>query len=267
MTIVQSAKEQAKRLSNRLPPPVTDVVRRIVQPGRYVLTNSSPTFNADGLITVHNTDFIDDPRFSAAYRAGEATNSWAGLSVEYRAYIACWAADQVLHIDGDFVECGVNRGGLARTVCEYVDMANSDRRFFLLDTFNGVAEEYLSDDERNLGFTKSMDGYYDECYDEVVATFAEFPNVEIVRGPVPDTLPQVTADKIAYLSIDMNCVGPEIAAAEHFWERLSSGGIILLDDYAWDKHLMQKHAFDGFASERGVQVLTLPTGQGLILKP
>ena len=46
-----------------------------------------------------------------------------------------------------------------------------------------------------------------------------------------------------------------------------SGAAIVLDDYGWFKHIEQKRAFDDFASRRGVQVLSLPTGQGLILKP
>jgi hypothetical protein len=65
----------------------------------------------------------------------------------------------------------------------------------------------------------------------------------------------------------MNCVIPEIKAAEYFWDRMMSGGMILLDDYGWHGFEEQKKGFDKFAMERGVQVLTLPTGQGLIIKP
>lgn len=46
-----------------------------------------------------------------------------------------------------------------------------------------------------------------------------------------------------------------------------SGAIVVLDDYGWSGHEEQKHAFDSFARSRGVEVLSLPTGQGLILKP
>ena len=260
-------RKHLKSLAERAPTPVRGAIRRVLQPGRYVFVSGEPTYNADGLITVHNADFVNDPRFNAAYEAGAATGSWAGLHIEWRTYIACWAADQVKHIEGDFVECGVNRGGLSRAVCEYVDMATSGRSFYLLDTFNGVAEEYLTDAEKRLGFNQSMNGYYDECFDDVVQTFASFPNVKIVRGPVPETLSQVTTDKVAYLSIDMNCVEPEIAAAEYFWDRIPSGGIVVLDDYAFVRHSLQKAAFDKFATRHDVQVLSLPTGQGLIFRP
>jgi hypothetical protein len=65
----------------------------------------------------------------------------------------------------------------------------------------------------------------------------------------------------------MNNTAPEIAAAEYFWDRVTKGGIIVLDDYGWRKHIHQKIAFDRFADEREVKVLSLPTGQGLIFKP
>jgi hypothetical protein len=41
---------------------------------------------------------------------------------------------------------------------------------------------------------------------------------------------------------------------------------MILDDYGFSAHRPQKAAFDDFAAARGTQVLSLPTGQGLIFK-
>ncbi|TMQ64866.1 MAG: hypothetical protein E6K78_08665 [Candidatus Eisenbacteria bacterium] len=65
----------------------------------------------------------------------------------------------------------------------------------------------------------------------------------------------------------MNAVLPEVAALEFFWDRLVKGGIIVLDDYGYPGCLEQKEAHDHFAASKGVKVLSLPTCQGLILKP
>ena len=222
------------------------------------------TYNQDGLASKHNCDFIRDDRFSKAYAAGKDTGSWGTSEVHWRAYVACWAAQRGMALEGDFVECGVNKGGLASTVLHYTGLDKTTRKFYLLDTYNGLVERYLTEEE------KRRDVYaqgYEECYEAVKRTFSGYQNVVIVKGAVPETLHEVTASKIAFLSIDMNCVEPEIAAAEHFWERLSSGAVIVLDDYGWSGHILQKEAFDRFAEERGVQVLSLPTGQGLIFKP
>jgi hypothetical protein len=62
-------------------------------------------------------------------------------------------------------------------------------------------------------------------------------------------------------------LSPKIAAAEYFWSRIVSGGVIILDDYGFPHHINQKLAFDQFAKERNVQILCLPTGQGIIFKP
>lgn len=69
------------------------------------------------------------------------------------------------------------------------------------------------------------------------------------------------------ISIDMNCAEPEVAALNFFWEKLVPGALVLLDDYAFSKSYRQhKQAFDSLAEELNFNILSLPTGQGLIVK-
>jgi hypothetical protein len=89
----------------------------------------------------------------------------------------------------------------------------------------------------------------------------------VVRGEVPEVLPEVAAERVCYLSIDLNSVAPSIAAAEHFWPRMSRGAAMVLDDYGFPQFSDQKPAFDSFAVGIGVPILSLPTGQGLLIKP
>lgn len=230
----------------------------------YMLYRARGGFLQDGLLTVHNSDFRRDPKFREAYSLGKATGSWGRQDVEWRAYICCWAAWSVRNKRGDFVECGVNRGGLSRAVMHYTDFAELNKRFWLLDTYEGLVEHLISADERRLGI---LPGGYTPCYQQITEMFGSVPGIKIIKGVIPDTLSQVTADEICYLSIDMNNTAPEIAAAEYFWDKLVDGGIIILDDYGWTKQINQKLAFDKFADRRDVKVLGLPTGQGLIIKP
>jgi hypothetical protein len=246
-----------------LPRSVIDWVRRRRQ---CELVPGPLTYNQDGLATCHNCDFRSNPLFAESYRLGKSTGSWGNNDPDWRAYVACWAAHKAVGLEGDFVECGVNRGGLARTVIHFVGFDALPKTFYLLDTFCGLVDDYLTAEERRVGVA-AME--YSECYDAVRQTFQQFPNVQLVRGPVPDTLCQVRAEKVSFLSIDMNCVAPEIAAAEFFWDKLVSGAVMLLDDYGSGstRHIAQKHGFDAFAAKHGVLVLPLPTGQGLIVKP
>ena len=110
-------------------------------------------------------------------------------------------------------------------------------------------------------------GFYVSGPERALANFAQWRNARVVVGPIPDTLVQVTAARVAYLHIDMNHAPPEIAAIEHFWPRLVPGGIVLLDDYAYLGFEAQKQEMDDFAQRVGVAICSLPTGQGLLLRP
>jgi O-methyltransferase len=231
----------------------------VLGPGRHV------AYCGDGMATLHNSDFMESPRFSRAYNLGKSTGSWGRSDIQWRAYVAFWAAERAMGVPGDFVECGVNRGGLARGVIDYVEFERATARtFFLLDTFAGIDESMMSPSELSRG---SQRFGYSDCLDDVRATFGSYANVEIVPGSIPMTLPSVQTDCVAFLSIDMNCVAPEIAAAEHFWPKLTPGGVMLLDDYGWRGHDEQKQAFDEFSEAKGVRLLRLPTGQALLFKP
>ena len=232
---------------------------------RYALTSGPVTYCQDGLATVVESAFMEDERFLEAYQHGKETGSW-GREVHWRMHTACWAANHARDLNGDFVECGVYKGGSALTVIEYIDFLSTEKTFWLLDTFEGVSMEMLTEEENRIGIGSTYNHQYENCEQQVREQFRAYPNVEIIKGPVPETLAQVTADEVSYLHIDMNNATPEIAAAEYFWDRLVQGGIMLLDDYAWCTHPIQKREFDKFADRVGVEILSMPTGQGMLIK-
>ena len=222
------------------------------------------TYAGDGFATLHRAPFLTDPRFRRAYAHAKAIGAWHGADIEWRAYTVCWAAQKARGLDGDFVECGVDRGGFSRAAMDYVRFETlAPRRFFLIDTYAGIPEETLvGDPNRDL-----LASRYEESYEHVLRTFAEFPNAVVVRGTVPGILPEVASEKVCYLCIDLNTVDASIAAVEYFWDRLVSGAPVVLDDYGQTFFAGMGDAFDDFARARGVEILSLPTGQGLLFKP
>lgn len=254
------SRKVARRL---LPRRLYGALRVLGDPDRFADIDFA-TYNQDRLLTQNNCDFIRDERFAAAYKLGEATDSWWNQPIHWRIHVMFWAATRALDIEGDFVECGVNRGGFSRSIMEYIGFKDLPKKYYLLDTFNGLVDELITNEEKQNGIRA---GHYAECFAEVQETFKDFPNVELIRGIVPDTLPLVGADKVCYLSLDMNCAQPEIEAAEFFWDKLSPGAAIILDDYGFTEYAVQKREFDAFANRKNVTILTIPTGQGLILKP
>jgi hypothetical protein len=231
---------------------------------RSIRMTRDATFNSDGMLTIHNADFAKTPAFSEAYDAGESTKSWLGQNVGWRMHVICWAAAMGLKRPGDFVECGVSRGGSALTVLKYTNLTSTDRKMFLLDTFQGPSPKYMTKSEQK---QLRHSAQYEDCLDQVRQTFAPFGStVQIIPGPVPETLGDVTSQQIAYLSIDMNNTLPEIAAIEFFWPKLVPGAPVVLDDYGWKGHHEQKEAFDSFAARANVPILSLPTGQAVLIK-
>ena len=237
----------------------------------YAIRKVAPfAYAQDGLISVHNHDFMADPDFRRAYdrgvKAGADDYHW-----HWRIHIGLWAAHAASKLEGDFVECGVNRGFLSSAIMEYVGWNSLNKRFYLLDTFAGIDERFVTTREREAGFlAKSKDdlerGFYVSGADGVTANFAQWKNVRIIQGAVPETLRQVDSERIAYLHLDMNCAPPEVAAAEYFWERLTVGGFVLMDDYAYYGYDEQHRALQDFAMSRGARICALPTGQGLLIK-
>jgi O-methyltransferase len=223
------------------------------------------TYDTDGLTTSNNADFIEEPRFKKAYEAALLTHPWDGFTLQWRVYIVCWFADMVKNLEGDFVECGVNTGAYARAVIEYINFDFLNKTFYLFDTFEGLADELVTEEERVAGIDYYMGNHYKDVYQQVLGTFIPF-KTQIIKGTVPESLTKFTGDKICFLSIDMNVVKPEIEAANYFWNRLVIGGVMILDDYGFPMHIHQKLAFDKFASEHSQQILCLPTGQGIIIK-
>lgn len=240
----------------------------------WVIKRVAPVAYAqDGLATVHSHAFLADPRFKAAYARGlAAIGTCDDYEWHWRIHVGLWAASLAAKLSGDFVECGVNKGFLSSAVMHYLDWNTLEKSFYLLDTFDGVDERLLNAKEIASGAREKnahnlRAGFYVGDIAEVTRNFAEWHNVHIVQGSVPESLPRAAPRQVAYLHIDMNCAAPEVAAIEFYWDRLVPGAVVLLDDFAYFGFEAQKAAMDAFARSKGVQICSLPTGQGLLFKP
>jgi Methyltransferase domain len=225
----------------------------------------------DGLFTVHSDHFRADTAFRAAYARGVQASHGVDPGFEWRAHVALWAARTGLRVEGDFVECGVNAGFVSSAIMKKLQWNTLGRRFYLIDTFSGpVLTQYSQEEVRKQRLSVARHaleaGAYVTDIDRIRANFAEWPNAIVVQGAVPEILERVEFGAVAFLHIDMNCALPERSALEFFWDRLSPGAVILLDDYAYYGHDCQRDAIDAAARVRGAEVLSLPTGQGMIVR-
>jgi len=214
-----------------------------------------------------------DPNFSKAYERGVLACG-QDYRWHWRVHVGLWAAYSASKLKGDFVECGVNRGFLSSAIMEYLNWDSLNKTFYLMDTFSGIDERYVSVEELAEGILERNTGeFYTKTSEPVRDNFSQWENIQIIVGSIPETLNAVETDSIAYLHLDMNCAPPEVAAFNHFWERLVPGAFVLLDDYAYEdkeaykNNELQKIALDAAAAAKDLKFVSLPTGQGLLIKP
>ena len=239
--------------------------------GFRVVRVGAGIYDQDGLRSAHASTFLEDPAFARAYARGVAA-AGADYGWQWRVHVALWAASCASRLAGDFVECGVNRGFMASAIMSALDWDALDKTFWLMDTFSGLDPRFVSEAEKRAGRLESgarllQRGFYVAGVDSVQANFAEWHNVRVIVGAIPETLGEADPNTVAFLHLDMNCAPPEVAAAEHFWDRLTAGAFVLMDDYGYVGSEEQRRALDAFARRRDVPILALPTGQGLIIKP
>lgn len=148
-------------------------------------------------------------------------------------------------IPGDFVECGVWKGGSAQMMALVLrDAGVSDRVIWLYDTFAGMSEPSPKDgvSVRALWAEQERDGHNDWCFsplEEVqqVMTRAAYPaeHLRFVVGKVEETIPKQAPDTIALLRLDTDWYESTLHELNHLWPRLSPGGVLVIDDYGhWE---------------------------------
>ncbi len=217
----------------------------------------SSFFCSDNLITWNkNYSFLRD-EFLLGELQGD-TLSITEKSIVWRTYLLLYFARYASHARGDFLELGCHTGATAWQLLKKIDFVSLDKKYYLYDLF----EWKEGDCHQQLGGHKNQ-----RMHEDVLSRFSDYPFVNIVKGSVPDSFLQVFPDEIAFCHIDMNHPAPETGALKKVLPRLQKGGVIIFDDYGWWGYSAQKIGLDPIAAEHGLEIVELPTGQGLLLKP
>lgn len=212
-------------------------------------------FAGDNLLTFGKTlGFLDDPAFAQAFQKHAKTTEERGAI--WRLATLVWAARTALSVPGDFVECGCYKGVSARIIADVTGFGGLERRYYLYDLF-----------EHNAAMPHHhMPEHSETLVEQVRARFADMTNVVITQGRVPDSLSIAAPDTIALMHLDLNNAAAEIGALEVLFDRISPGGLLILDDFGWIYYRDQHRAEVEWMKARGHYILELPTGQGLVVK-
>lgn len=183
------------------------------------------------------------------------------------------------NIPGGIVECGVWRGGSMQAVARTLAESGAvDRDLYLFDTFEGMppptevdrrfdgrsAATMLAESKPNAAVWAAA------SIDDVRAGMDEvgYPaeRIHYVTGRVEETVPGEAPERIAILRLDTDWYESTRHELEHLYPRLSSGGVLIIDDYGWWQG--SRKAVDEFLEQTGERLLLLRLDRGRIaVKP
>ena len=175
-------------------------------------------------------------------------------------------------VPGDFVECGVWRGGSVMTMtATLLEQGNPSRKLWLYDTYSGMTSPTQADVASDSGVSAQVlldatpidDGNnvwcvasLDDVRANVLGTGYPAQHVEFVVGPVEETLLDTAPEAIALLRLDTDWYESTRASLEHLYPRLIPGGVCILDDYGhWQG---ARKAVDEYFASMGSSPLMMP---------
>ncbi|WP_028974917.1 TylF/MycF/NovP-related O-methyltransferase [Spirochaeta cellobiosiphila] len=143
------------------------------------------------------------------------------------------------NIPGDFVECGVFRGGssllAALTLLQHQD---TSRQLWMYDTFEGMTPPTSED---KIAFTgQSVSDRYKpdwwaagepQVRDLLYTSSYPKDKMKFIKGPVEETLLQSIPSQIGMLRLDTDWYQSTKIELELLYPRLVVGGILIIDDY------------------------------------
>jgi O-methyltransferase len=166
-----------------------------------------------------------------------------------RMYSLYCSVDYILSkgLDGDFVECGVWRGGSSMLIAKMLfNRKIFDRKIFLYDTYEGMSAPtdlditFSGEEAKNLLDT-NVDNKEESLWcladlNDVKKNLksTKFPesNLVYIKGKVEDTLPDnVPNGKIALLRLDTDWYESTKHELNILFPMLAENGVLIIDDY------------------------------------
>jgi len=176
------------------------------------------------------------------------------------------------NIPGDFVECGVWRGGSVMAMIAQLKNLNApERTIWLYDTFEGMTEPTSHDVDSVAGVSAAQlldstdvaDGNNVWCVASLEDVEANLSNTKypqerlvFVKGDVALTLSEKAPEKIALLRLDTDWYESTKAELEILYPKLVPGGVCILDDYGHWKGA--RKAVDEYFEQLGARPLLMP---------
>lgn len=157
-------------------------------------------------------------------------------------------------IEGDFAEVGVYMGRSA----EIIKQNAPNKRLHLFDTFTGLPDMVLPEDEKH--YLKPGDMAVD--FKAVKDYLKKYDNIFINRGIF--TGKEAKDNRFAFVHIDVDIYHSTKTVIEFFYQRMNKDGIMLIHDYPI--HSGVRRAIDEFLKDKQVNLVQSGSRQLIITK-
>jgi O-methyltransferase len=155
-------------------------------------------------------------------------------------------------IAGDFVECGVYRGGSAAILGHAMKRSTIARQLWLFDSFQGMPRPTEADGPSARALEGDFVGDEENAWRLLRKVGAPLDRVKVVPGWFHETFPSVAVPRVALLHIDADWYESVRLCLERFYDAVEPGGMVVLDDYFdWPGC---KAALDDFGRARGLRI-------------
>src|SRR5260370_17516074 len=149
-------------------------------------------------------------------------------------------------IPGDFVECGVWRGGSMMAAAHtLLSRGDTTRNLYLFDIYGGMtawtekdvvvdgatATELLQRAAKKEGETYWCIASLEDVTRNVLSTGYPKDKIFLIKGKVEETIPRHSPSRIALLRLDTDFYESTAHELLHLYPRLSENGVLIIDDY------------------------------------
>ena len=155
--------------------------------------------------------------------------------------IAHWELyKKILEVPGDIIEVGVFKGASLTRWGTFREISENSlsRKLIGFDAF-GEFPTQLTDSKEDKQFVCDFNnesgngleiGEVKQIMDE-----KKFYNYELIKGDIIETIPKYIKNnphtRIALLHLDVDIYKPTISALKNLWDKVSKGGLVIIDDY------------------------------------
>jgi O-methyltransferase len=137
-------------------------------------------------------------------------------------------------IPGDFIECGVYKGGSAALVMRVATRSRFQRNAWLFDVFQGMPPATSLDGPDAVNWVGNLRSSPEKVSRLLRRVGVDMTRVHIVPGLFQETFPTVRLQQIAFLNIDADWYESVKLCLEKFYDVVAPGGFVSFDDYgAW----------------------------------